>query len=94
MPVAFTIVLPADPRFRDLAADVASKYTELAGGTSADGAALGAAIKSEIETLADGRADDVDARLVFAPTATGVDVTVECQGRSAVVTRPFPARKS
>lgn len=94
MPVAFTISLPAESRFRELASEVARKYAELSGGSSADGDALGAAVAAEIESMASSDAGTIDARLVFAPTTTGVDVTVECRGRTALVTRPFPARKS
>jgi len=94
MSVAFTISLPAESPFRELASDVAGKYVELVGGSAADAEALASSVAGEIETLAGGPGAAVDVRLVFEPTATGVDVTVQCDGRTAVVTRPLPARKS
>jgi hypothetical protein len=94
MAVAFTISLPATGAFRNLAAEVAGKYVEIVGGTPADADALAGSVVGEIASLAGDDADARDVQLVFEASPTGVDVTVQCEGRSAVVTRPLPARKS
>ena len=44
MPVAFTIRVPLDDRFRDLVSDLAGKYAELSGGTKAEGQALATSV--------------------------------------------------
>jgi hypothetical protein len=94
MSVAFTISLPAEPTFRQLAAEVAGKYVELVGGSAADAATLAASIGAEIDKLVDGSRSTGDVELVFESDATGIGVTVRCAGRSAVVKRPIPARKA
>jgi hypothetical protein len=94
MSLAFTISLPAEPRFRDLASGVAGKYVELVGGSAADAEALASSVIGGIEDLAGEDGPTSDVRLVFESTPAGVDVTLHCHGRSAVVSHPLPARKS
>jgi hypothetical protein len=93
MSVAFTLSVPAEIQFRDLASDVARKYVELVGGTAADGQALFTSVAGELERLVDGDLD-ADIEMSFESTDASVGITLTCGARSAVVTQPLPARKS
>ncbi|HET9373087.1 MAG TPA: hypothetical protein VFO19_22650 [Vicinamibacterales bacterium] len=90
---AFTMSVPTDARYRVLASEIAGKFVELVGGTSADGAALGSTVGEALDRAAtESPADDVV--LEFRADADGVGVTVRHAGRSAVVTHPLPARNT
>lgn len=95
------LILPADARFRDLAPDVGGRYVVAAGGSEADAGVVVEALTAAIDALTAGAADDAGMELKFrtpagssgAP-AGGIEVTVECQGKSSVVTHPLPAAKA
>lgn len=93
MSAAFTLSVPAEIQFRDLASDVARKYAELAGGTAADGQALYASVAGELDRLVAGDLD-ADIEMAFESSAAGIGITMRCGERSAVVNQPLPARKS
>ena len=95
------LILPADARFRGLAPDVGGRYVVAAGGSEADASAVVEALKTAIDRLAAGAAEDAGVELKFrTPTGSsgaadaGIEVTVECQGKSSVVTHPLPAAKA
>lgn len=103
------LLLPADARFRGLAPDVGARYVVAAGGSEADAGVVMEALKAAIDTLTAGAADDAGMELEFrtpagpndAPDAgspggseAGIEVIVECQGKSSVVTHPLPVAKA
>ena len=95
------LILPADARFRGLAPDVGGRYVVAAGGSEADAAVVVEALNAAIDTLSTGAADDAVVQLKFRTPAGpngapegGIEVTVECQGKSSVVTHPLPAAKA
>jgi hypothetical protein len=92
-----TLTLPADARFRGLAPDVGGRYVVAAGGSEADAGVVVEALKTAIESLTDGAADDAGVELNFRTPAGqngGIEVTVKCEGKSSVVTHPLPAAKT
>ena len=92
------LLLPADARFRGLAPDVGGRYVVAAGGSEADATAVVEAIQAAIDSLAAGAADTADIALNFrtpaGPDGGGIEVTVEVEGKSSVVTHPLPAAKT
>ena len=96
-----TLVLPADARFRGLAPDVAGRYVVAAGGSEADAGVVAEALKTAIDKLTAGAAEDAGVELNFRTPAgqnggpeVGIEVTVKCEGKSSVVTHPLPAAKT
>jgi hypothetical protein len=95
-----TLILPADARFRSLAPDVGGRYVVAAGGSEADAAAVVEALKTAVDALTAGAADDAGVELAFRTPAGsgasegGIEVTVQCEGQSSVVTHPLPAAKA
>jgi hypothetical protein len=87
----FTLQVPADRRFRALAAEVAARYVALVGGSDAEAASL------EV-TLADAMAPCAESNgaieLRFHSTSTDLEVTLTCGARSSVIHHPLPAGKS
>ena len=92
-----TLTLPADARFRGLAPDVGGRFVVAAGGSEADASVVVEALKTAIDTLAAGAAEGAGVELKFGTPAgpeTGIEVTVQCEGKSSVVTHPLPAAKA
>ena len=92
-----TLTLPADARFRGLAPDVGGRYVVAAGGSEADASVVVEALKTAIDTLAAGAAEGAAVELKFGTPAgseAGIEVTVQCEGKSSVVTHPLPAAKA
>ena len=92
MSVPFNFHVPADARYRVLAPALAAKYTELAGGTAADAAALETALTEAMDSL-DASASDADFDLSFRIAAHDVEVTVRHGGGSTIVRHAIPAPK-
>jgi hypothetical protein len=85
MTPAFTLHVPAAQPFRALVPEVAAKWVELAGGSAAEGEALTARIADAFSKLVDGDPHS-DVELSFAAVVSGrLEVTLRCNGRSAVV---------
>jgi hypothetical protein len=85
MTPAFTLHVPAAQPFRALAPEIAAKCVELAGGSAADGKAMAARITDALGKLVDGDPHS-DVELAFAAASGGsIEVTLRCNGRSAVV---------
>ena len=93
-----TLSLPADARFRGLAPDVAGRYVVAAGGSEADAGVVAEALKTAIDSLTAGAAEDASVELNFrtpaGPNGGGIEVIVKCEGKSSVVTHPLPAAKT
>ena len=67
----------------------------------ADATVVVEALKTTIDSLAAGAADDAGMELNFRTPAGpngasegGIEVTVKCEGKSSVVTHPLPAAKT
>ncbi|MEO6223714.1 MAG: hypothetical protein ABIP90_10715 [Vicinamibacterales bacterium] len=92
-----TLVIPADARFRGLAPEVGGRYVVAAGGSEADAAVVVEALKSAIDSLTAGTADDAGVALTFQTPAGpdgAIEVALVCEGKSSVVNHPLPAART
>ena len=83
---SFTLQISVEGPYRDLAPEVATRYAELAGGSSADGAAFGASLASAIDRLVSGAGPEDHLEMAFVPGDAGVHVDLSCNGRKETVT--------
>jgi hypothetical protein len=90
---SFTLVVPIDPLFRSLAPSVATRYTELVGGSATDGQAVGAAVLGALERIAEHSAVGAHVDLAFRPEAGGVHVDLSCAGQRETIRVTIPAAK-
>ena len=90
----FALQVPADDRYRGLVPDVAGKYVELAGGSVADGKALGHDLTHAIHRLAANAAHDAAIELSFTANHGHVEVKLRCGGQSSVVRVALAAARS
>jgi len=88
MPESFTLSVPRSGGFLEVAADVAGKYMELAGGTPADCGALSSALRRALKDVAQAGADAPDVDCSFAADASGIRITVTCGRHTHTVTQP------
>ena len=79
----FTLCVPADPGYRSIAAEVVARYVDLAGGTEEERRALESAFTKAIDAIADASQADVEVTCVSEPS--GFELTLRCDGRSAIV---------
>jgi hypothetical protein len=98
MPVPFTFRVPADLRYRPLGPAVAAKYAELSGGSATDGTAIAESLTTAMDSLVDtvkksGGVSDPDLELSFRIVSHAIEVTVDCEGKSTVVTHRIHAPK-
>ncbi len=90
----FTLLIPADPRFRALAPDIAGRYAELAGGAR-DG--VSAAVAAAVEAIAKSGAGAAEIHLTFRPSALppaqggagAIDVDLRCGAATRTITCPL-----
>jgi hypothetical protein len=84
-PMAFTLQIPADPRFAAIAADAAAKFVELMGGPPADAEAFAAALTDTVRGLAANASDRLT--FTFGLQSSGVEavITVGAGGARSVV---------
>jgi hypothetical protein len=87
MPESFTLSLPGEQNFSQIAADVASKYIELAGGSAADAQALAAAVVDAMTDVAGAGGMRGKVACEFRRNGGQIDVTVRCHGRARTVTQ-------
>lgn len=87
----FTMTLPAQGPFRELAPDLAAKYAELAGGSAADGQALAAALDDALAKITASVGPDASVELAFRPANGGVDIALRCGDRSSALTHALVA---
>jgi len=91
----FTLKVPADGRYRVIGPEVGGRFVDLLGGNAADRDALVAQLTEALTEVAEA---DATCDLSFAPTPSGVEVTIRCGARSSVVrqalhlTRPGSVR--
>ena len=90
---SFSLVVPIDPGFRSLAPEIATRYTELVGGSAADGQAVGAAVLGALERLAEGAAVGEHVDLAFRPDDGAVHVELSCAGQSESLNLTIPVAK-
>jgi len=93
MAETLTLTLPAEARYRELGSELASKFAEIVGGSAADAEALASALTNALDEVAAGASegDHIDATL--QATASAIEITLRCAGRSATVRQPVPVRK-
>lgn len=91
------LLIPADPRFRGLAPDVGGRYVVAAGGSEADAGVVVDALSAAIDALTAAAAEGAGVELNFRTPAGSdgvVEVTVQCDGKSSVVTHPLSTAKA
>jgi hypothetical protein len=91
---AFTLQIPVEPPYRALVPEVAARYAELSGGSSADAAALASALQSAIDRLTSHAAADAHVDLAFRHSAGGVHVDLSCNGHREAVNVTMPVAKA
>lgn len=90
----FTLTVSADARYRVVGPEVAAKYAELGGGSAADAAAFGEAIREALRNVFNGTGPGAEAVLKFRTTPEGIEVRVSCGTETTTLRHPLPARKS
>jgi hypothetical protein len=73
----FTLTVPADAVFRDLAPEVAGKYAELAG-TNTTSQGLAAAVRDGLTRVVNGAAPGAMVEITFDPRTDGIHVRLRC----------------
>jgi hypothetical protein len=91
---SISLVLPADAQYLALAPQVAAKYTELAGGTEAEGGLIAGALSATLAEIAAGASRDAVVALTLRAGNGGVEIGVRCGDRTSLVRQPLPVRKS
>ena len=91
---SFSLQIPLEPRYRSLIPEVAGRYAELLGGSSADAAALSQAIDEAVTTMTAGIEPSTPVDLRFRPNGAGVHVDLSCRDRHATLTVPIAVAKS
>lgn len=86
------LLVPADERFRAIGPDLAGKFCVAQGGSEADGASVSAAVTQAVSDLATDATGEVS--MDFRAEGGQVEVTVQCGGRSSVVTHAVPAPRT
>ena len=81
----FTLVVPTDPRFRAIAADVAARFAEISGGAAAG---VQAAVSAAVDKMADDQTVS-EMRLTFRSADSQVHVELSCGGRRTSITCPL-----
>jgi hypothetical protein len=84
--VVFTLQVPADERYRGLAADVGRRFFEMIGGSKPQAASFADDVTASVGRLA-GAGNQID--LTFSSSPTGVRVTLQSGERSDTLTEPF-----
>ena len=87
-----TLLVPSEERYRQLAADVARKFMETAGGSADDARALAGDVQASADRLA--AAGGPDVQVTLKVTSAGVEIHLRCAGGSATVTRAVATPKS
>lgn len=88
------LIVPADGRFRGLAPEVGGRYVVAAGGSEADAGVVVTALAGAIDGLTAGSPTGAGVELDFRSPEGAVEVTVRCEGKSAVVTHAISAAKA
>ena len=88
-PKAFTLQVPADAKYAEIAADTARKFVELMGGGDAEGTAFSAALSEAIRDLIGRGAAPLS--FAFSLQPDGVEAIVTAGNHSSVVRYPIAA---
>jgi len=91
---AFEMHVALEAPYRAIVPEVAARYAELWGGSSVDGAALAAAVKSVLDRIAVDARPGAHVDLAFRPDATGVHVDVSFGSHRETVSVAIHASKS
>lgn len=91
MTPAFTLQVPADPRFRRLASEMVGRYVEIVGGSEAERTAFTRALADAVDGLVRDASESVE--LACVAHTPDLEVTVRCAGREAVVRHSVAAGK-
>ena len=90
-PTAFTLQIPADAKYAEVAADAARKFVELMGGGAADAAAFADAVLTAARALT----ADRPVTCAFSLQPGGVEAVIAADaGASRVVRQPIGVRSS
>lgn len=90
-PRAFTLQIPADAKYADVAADAARKFVDLMGGAATDGTAFAAAVIDAIHAVVGA---GVPVTCAFSLQSAGVEAVVTAgAGEPSVVRQPIAARR-
>lgn len=87
---AFTLEVPADARFSEIAPAVAGRYVEIIGGTEADRDACETRVAAVVRELDPDPGASIEIR--FTPGPQGLEISAVSAGKSRVVTHPLPAK--
>ena len=80
--------LPVAPAYRPLALDLARKYVESAGGSSADADATSQALAAALDKTTRAANPDANVQLTFSRGAAEVQLQITCGGTTATITQP------
>jgi hypothetical protein len=91
-PKAFTLQVPGDAPYAEVAADAARKFVELMGGAAADGAGFAGAVLSAVRAaMSAGHA----VTCAFSLQTAGVEAVITSSaGAAATVRQPIAVRSS
>ncbi|HUF46937.1 MAG TPA: hypothetical protein VMM93_03915 [Vicinamibacterales bacterium] len=89
----FSLTVSARGPFRRMAAEVAGKYIEMAGGAPAEVSAITRSVGATLDDLSAAAADDATLDLQFQPNGHGVTITVVSDRDRVVVRHPVMAKK-
>jgi hypothetical protein len=91
-PSAFTLQIPADTTYAEVAADAARKFVELMGGDALEAGAFSGAVATAVRTVLGAGSR---ATCVFSLQSTGVEVVVSSgAGSASVVRQPIAAPRA
>ncbi len=88
--VVFSLRVPAETPFRELAGEVAGRYLEVTGGSVAAAASFATEVGRVVDAVATAGAE-ID--LTVSTSAIGIEVCVTSAGRTERCTVPLPARE-
>ena len=83
------MTLSASDVVRAMAADVASRYVEMSGGSAADAASLGGSLTGALRDASVGAPDGATIDLAFASNGSGIEVTISRGDFRSVLRQPF-----
>ena len=90
----FKLHLPVDSTYRALVPELATRYAELAGGSSSDAAELAQTVAGAFDRVASGANPEAAVDLSFRPNGSGVLVELSCNGHRESVTVKLAVAKS
>lgn len=93
MSTRFSLQVPIDDPFRSLGTEIAAKFVDVLGGASADGETLADAVQAAMTEVSAGHAPHAIVQLAFESNSGGLQVTLQCGGRSTVVRHALAAAK-